>query len=321
MFAQDVEQLYFGFFPHRKLVVQRFAGQISSDAGLLPVRELDEQLAYTRRLAVCLSDPRRNPQQGLLVMVRQRVYGMLADYEDCNDHDDLRDDPIFKLIAGRLPEDWPLASQPTLSRFENSVTIAALYHTMDFLVDTGIERLRQKNAGRLPVRLTLDIDATDDPTHGEQQLSFFHGYYDQYQYFPIAISEPTTQHVFLAALRPGNMHAATGADDDVAYVTERLRAARPDMQIHVRGDSGFGVPWMYQVCEDHNLTYTFGIAANKRLKRLAAPLLQRTTQRYEDTGKKQRLFTYFSYQAGSWDRPRWSPRPSAKPPARTCGLS
>ena len=174
MLVQDVEQLCFSFFPHRKLVVQRSAGQISSDAGLLAVRELDEQLGYTRRLAACLTDPRRNPQQGLLLMLRQRVYGMLADYEDCNDHDDLRNDPIFKLIADRLPEGWPLASQPTLSRFENGVTIKALYNTMDFLVDTGIERLRQKHGGRLPACLTLDIDATDDPTHGEQQLTFFH---------------------------------------------------------------------------------------------------------------------------------------------------
>ena len=302
--GQDVEQLSFSFFPHRRLVVQRFAGQISSDAGLLPVRELDQQLGYTRRLAAGLTDPRRNPQQGLLAMVRQRVYGMLADYEDCNDHDDLRDDPIFKLITDRLPEGRPLASQPTLSRFENNVTIDALNNTMAFLAETGVERLRQQNHGHLPDRLTLDIDATDDPTHGEQQLSFFHGYYDQYQYFPIAISEPTTQHIFFAALRPGNMHAATGADDDVLFVAQRLRVARPDIQIHVRGDSGFGLPMMYKVCEDHHLTYTFGIATNKRLKPLAEPLLQRAVQRYKDTGQKQRLFTYFSYQAKSWERPR-----------------
>lgn len=304
MFEHTDFQWLLPFFADRQLVVQRHAGQISSDAGLLPIRQLDEQQRYTERLAAGLVDDRREPWHTQLEMLRQRLYGILADYEDCNDHDTLRDDPVFKLIADRLPEDDPLASQPTLSRFENSVSIDTLWRTLDFLTATGIERLRDKHGGELPDALTLDLDATDDPTHGQQQLTLFHGYYGQYQYFPIAISEPTTQHVFYAALRPGAVHAAHGADDDVQFVVQRLRQARPDVAIHVRGDSGFGMPWMYKICEENQLTYTFGFGANKRLQALAQPLVDQAVAEYERTGQKQRRFTHFMYQAGSWAHPR-----------------
>jgi hypothetical protein len=304
MFEQTDAQLFFPFFADRNLIVQRHAGQISSDAGLLPIRQLDQRLHFTERLAAGLADDRHEPQHTQLEMLRQRLYGILADYEDCNDHDTLRDDPIFKLLADRLPEDDPLASQPTLSRFENAVTIDTLWQTLDFLTTTGIERLRDKHGGQLPDQLTLDLDATDDPTHGQQQLALFHGYYEQHQYFPIVISEPTTQHVFFAGLRPGAVHAAHGADDDVQFVVDRLRQARADVAIHIRGDSGFGVPRMYKICEQNRLTYTFGIGANKRLQARAQPLLERAVAEYERTGEKQRLFTHFAYQAGSWEHPR-----------------
>jgi len=297
-------QLSLPFFVDRRLVVQRHAGQISSDAGLLPIRQLDDRLRYTRRLVAGLSDDRHEPRHTQLEMLRQRLYGILADYEDCNDHDTLRDDPVFKLIADRLPEDEPLASQPTLSRFENAVSIDTLWRTLDFLTATGIERLREKNDGGMPRALTLDLDATDDPTHGQQQLGLFHGYYEQYQYFPLIISEPSTQHVFYAGLRPGAVHAALGADDDLRFVVGWLRAARSDLAIHVRGDSGFGVPWMYKICEENRLTYTFGIGTNQRLQAAAQPLLDHAVAAYEGTRQKQRLFTHFEYQAGSWDHPR-----------------
>lgn len=304
MFEQTDAQLFFPFFADRNLIVQRHPGQISSDAGLLPIRQLDQRLRFTARLAAGLRDDRHAPCHTQLEMLRQRLYGILADYEDCNDHDTLRDDPIFKLLADRLPADDPLASQPTLSRFENAVTIDTLWQTLDFLTTTGIERLREKHGGQLPGQLTLDLDATDDPTHGQQQLALFHGYYEQHQYFPIVVSEPSTQHVFYAALRPGAVHAAHGADDDVRFVVARLRAAQADVAIHLRGDSGFGVPRMYKICEENRLTYTLGIGANKRLQAMAQPLLDRAVAEYERTGEKQRLFAHFAYQAGSWAHPR-----------------
>ncbi len=172
------------FSPQIPVVVQPTGGQLTSDAGLLAIRQFDQRWNYTQRMAACLADP--NPQRGqsLISMLRQRVFGVLAGYEDCNDHDTLRDDPVFKLIAERLPGDAALASQPTLSRFENLATPRVLQKLIDFNIATGIERLRQHHGGQLPAAITLDLDATDDPTHGHQQLTFFHGYFGQYQYFP-----------------------------------------------------------------------------------------------------------------------------------------
>ena len=182
MSMQSVEQLHFGFVPDRDLVVQRHDAQITSDAGLIPIVQADDRLGYTRRLADCLADGRRDPTHTFAEMLRQRLYGILADYEDCNDHDTLRDEPIFKLVAGRLPEDDPLASQPTLSRFENAIDIPTLYRLLNFLAATGVERLGHKHGGRLPEHVTLDIDATDagligqmaaeDPSAGSNPILF-----------------------------------------------------------------------------------------------------------------------------------------------------
>ncbi|MBZ5671795.1 MAG: IS1380 family transposase [Acidobacteriia bacterium] len=302
MVSQDAVQLSLGFFAHRPVVVQRHAGQISSDAGLLPIREFDERQRYSERMAACLSDSRVDPDHTLSSMLRQRLYGILADYEDCNDHDALRDDPIFKLVSGRSPEDDPLASQPTLSRFENGVSIAALWKLLEFLTDTGIERLGEHHGGKLPDSVILDLDPTDDETHGHQQLSLFHGYYEQHQYFPMVISEPTTRHIFYNHLRPGAVHAALGAEENLMFVAERLRRARSDMTIHARGDSGFGVPWMYEVCESNGISYTFGIAGNSRLQEYAQGLVDQAVTQFQETKEKQRLFTAFSYKAESWDR-------------------
>ncbi len=149
----------------------------------------------------------------------------------------------------------------------------------------------------------LAATRTSDPADWQNSWqSRRDGYYEQHQYFPIVISEPTTQHVLYAALCPGSVHAAHGAYDDLQFVVDRLRRARPDVAIHVRGDSGFGVPSMYKICEKNRLTYTFGISANKRLQAMAQSLLDRAVAEYERTGVKQRLFAHFAYQAGSVPR-------------------
>ncbi len=197
-----------------------------------------------------------------------------------------------------------MASQPTLSRFENLATPAVLQKLIDFTINTGIERLKQKHGGRLPASITLDLDATDDPTHGHQQLTLFHGYFGQYQYFPLIISEPTTKHVFVAWLRPGTVHASLGAEDDLMRVVNALRKERPDIAIHVRGDAGFGLPRMYEICEQNNLTYTFGFATNPRLKKRTEPLMNQAVEQHQQTQQKQRLFDCFPYQADTWDHPR-----------------
>lgn len=300
MVAQAADAISLDLLPHIPVVVQQHHGQISSDAGLLPLNEFDKKWNYTQRMADCLHDPKPQRQHSLLSMLRQRFYGILASYEDCNDHDTLCNDPVFKIVAGRLPEDRPLASQPTLSRFENLATPAVLQKLIDFNITTGIERLKMKHGGRLPAVITFDVDPTDDPTHGNQQLTFFHGFYEQFQYLPLIISEPTTKHVFVAWLRPGTVHAALGADDDLMRVVNALRAERPDIVIHVRGDAGFGVPWMYEVCEANGLFYTFGFSSNPRLQRLTEDLLKQAEKQFEETKQKARLFDCFQYQCNGW---------------------
>ena len=297
MSIQPVPLLSFDFFPSRPVQVEVSTAPLSSDAGLLPVRQFDEQIRLTEQFAAALED-RRHPtftQQSLLSMVRQRIYGILADYEDQNDHDTLRSDPVFKLIADRLPGDPDLSSQPTLSRFENAVSIPDLYRLRDLLVDLFIQSFDQP-----PGHLTLDFDAFDDPAHGNQQLIMFHGYYDQYQYLPIVITCAENDMVLLVGLRYGTCAAYLGVDNDLRYLVERLRAVWPDVHIHVRADSGFGVPLMYDVCQELRLTYTFGIGMNSRLRDLSDDLLKTVVADYEKTGHPQRLFLADRYQAGSW---------------------
>ena len=176
MSLQSARQLVLGFHPDLPVVVEESAAQLSSDGGLLVIREFDQRLEFTARFAAALQDT-RDPaftRHGVLSLVRQRMYGLLADYEDQNDHDELRHDPVFKLICDRLPDGADLASQPTLSRFENAVTIADLKRLREFLLTEFLDSFDAP-----PVRITLDIDAFDDETHGQQQLTFFHGY-DEY---------------------------------------------------------------------------------------------------------------------------------------------
>lgn len=304
MESQSDQQLLFENLVNRPVVVKRVGVEMSSDAGLLPVREFDRRWRFTERLAECLDDVRSRCEHSFEEMLRQRLFGILADYEDCNDHDDLRHDPIFKLVTKRLPDDEPLASQPTLSRFENSITPGMLFKLQSLLVTTGIERLRQKHDGALPESITLDIDPTAVATHGEQQLTMFHGFYDQHQYFPQIITEPTTQHAFFAQLRHGTMHPAKDAEDCLLSVIEPLRTQRPNMAVHVRADSGFASPSLYKMFENKGISYIIGLSTNPRLKGEAEDLVAQAVAQFEQTDEKQRLFCVFDYQAGTWTKSR-----------------
>jgi hypothetical protein len=301
MSKQSVSQNCFDFLGRLPIIVEAKAVDVSSDAGILPLRQFDSQIGFTQRFTDCLEDPRTPDQieHTFPEMVRQRIYGILAGYEDCNDHDTLRGDPVFKIVAARKPEYDDLASQPTLSRFENAIDIPSLWRLHDFFIDEFIRSFSEP-----PPRITLDLDATDDPCHGQQQLVLFHGFYKQYQYLPLIISCDETQQILWAALRPGTVHAALGADDDLEHIVNRLRQAWPDVEIHVRGDSGFAMPWMFAVCERLQLTYTFGIAANAVLKRATEHLLQRAITQFEETGEPTRLFDQMLYRAGKWKNAR-----------------
>jgi hypothetical protein len=289
-------------------------GQLSGDTGLLPVRQFDQRISLTQAFAEALDDP-RDPdltEHTFLEMVRARVYGILAGYADQNDHDTLRADPVFKLVADRSPEDDDLASQPTLSRFENAISIASLKRLRAVFLDQFIASFESP-----PRHLTFDLDAVDDPAHGHQQLTFWHGYYDQNQYLPLVITCAENDQFVMLSLRPGNVHAALGADDDLAYLVARLRQVWPDVVLHFRGDCGFGVPGMYEVCERLRVLYTFGLSTNAVLQRETEGLLAEALSAYEQerqAARQQhlprpavpsRLFTGFWYQAGTWPQPRW----------------
>jgi len=297
MSLQSVPLLSFEFFPSRPVQIEISSAPLTTDAGLLPIRQFDDWIRLTEQFAAAIED-KRDPdlvQQSLLSMVRQRIFGILADYEDQNDHDTLRSDPVFKVIADRLPDDPDLSSQPTLSRFENAVSIADLWRLRDVLVDLFIQSFDTP-----PGHITLDLDAFDDAAHGNQQLIMFHGYYEQYQYLPILVTCAENDMPLLVGLRYGTCPAYLGADNDLRYLVGRLRALWPDVHIHVRADSGFGVPLMYKVCQELRLSYTFGIGMNSILRELSDELLKQAVKDFEQIKKPQRLFLAVRYQAKSW---------------------
>ena len=302
MVKQSAFQISFDYLRSKVVVVEPGAAQVSSDAGLLPFRQLDERLGLTRQFVEALGDRRHVGYLGhtFLEMTRMRVYGILADYPDQNDHDVLRSDPIFKLICDRLDgrcrsrqSTHPL---PLRKRHRHGVVLSAARR---------LARPVHRFLSSPPQHLTLDIDPFDDPTHGQQQLTFFHGYYEQYQYLPRAITCAENDLVVSICLLHGTAHPALGAADDVEYVVRRLREVWPGVRIHVRGDSGFGVPLMYDSCERLDIEYTLGMGVNARLKKLSDPLLTEAVARRDATGESQRLFTAFWYQAESWPAQRW----------------
>jgi hypothetical protein len=232
--------------------------------------------------------------------VRQRVFQIACGYEDQNDADTLRHDPLLKLVCGRLPEsEDALASQPTLSRLENAVDRHACVRLAHALLAVY---LQARDAEEPPRHILLDLDSTDDPTHGEQEGTAYHGYYNQHMYHPLLIFDGQTDHLITALLRPGNAHASRGVVSVLRVLVAHLRARWPGLSIEIRADSGCAVPRLYRFCERFGITYTIGLVTNDRLKALAAPLLAQAQR--AQSGEKVRLVGETSYQAGSWDRER-----------------
>jgi hypothetical protein len=296
------KQLIFSFFRKRQLTVDFEGGEITSDAGLLLIRRADNSLQLTERISGCIEDRRdsRYADHSMMELLKQRIYQVVAGYEDCNDANILRRDPALKVACDRLLSDADLASQPTLSRLENSVTSRDLYRLAEQFVQIYIRRNKKRN----PRRITLDLDGTDDPTYGNQQLTFFHGYYDQYMYHPLVIYDADTGELITAVLRAGNRHASYGAVAVLKRIVPKLQAAFPRAEIIIRGDAGFAVPDMYEYCEQERLKYVIGLIRNDVLERMAEDLLNNAHELYEKTGQKQRLFTEGKYQAKSWDKER-----------------
>ena len=302
MIIQGATQATLDFFDGQPIVIEVGSGQLTSDAGLLPICQFDAQIGLTEQFAAALVDSRSGPNltHSYAEMTRMRVYGILADYEDQNDHDTLRHDPVFKLLAGRSPEDADLASQPTLSRFENAIDCRSLMNLQEVLIDQFLTSFAEP-----PQTITLDIDTFDDPTHGQQQLTFFHGYYEQYQYLARVITCAENDQVVMVALLFGVASPTLAVDDDLEHLVGRIRAVWPDVRILLRADSGFATPEFYEVCEQLRLEYTIGLKSNSVLQRNSQELLNEAVRLQETTGQPQRLFDGFAYQAGSWPAPRF----------------
>jgi hypothetical protein len=278
-------------------------GRLTSDGGLPWLATADQALGLVAAVAACIPEWRRKHiQHSLDTLVRQRVFQIACGYEDQNDATTLRQDPLLKLVCGQLPESGaPLASQPTLSRLENAVDRQACRQLAHVLLDTY---LAQRGQDGVPTRILLDFDSTDDPTHGHQEGSAYHGYYEQHMYHPLLVFDGDTHHLVCALLRPGTVHASRGVITVVRVLVRAIRARWPGVPIEIRADSGYGVPRLYQFCERHAITYTIGLATNARLAVIAAPLLAQAQRLQQETGEKARLAAETSYQAGSWDTAR-----------------
>jgi hypothetical protein len=296
-------QLVFESLFNKEVVADFAGGRITSDAGGLLLRELDQRYRIAEQASACLHDPRdsRKVRHDLLTLVRQRLFAIALGYEDTNDAATLAQDPSHKIMAGRAPESGDdLASQPTLSRFENRVTAKDLRRLSEGLLELYLKT----HPGPRKV-IVLDMDATDDPTHGRQQHSFFHGYYEEHMYHPLLVFDGRDGFPLAAVLRSGKTHASHRALSVLKRLIKKLKQAYPKALILMRADAGFAVPALYSYLEDQPETcYVIGFITNHRLLAQAAPLLLKAQQQYLETGEKQRLFTSFSYQAESWDRPR-----------------
>lgn len=279
-------------------------GRLTSDGGWSWVAEADVALGLSEALAASLPDPRRRRgRHSRLDLVRQRIYQITAGYADQNDADALRSDPLLKLVCGRVPDgDADLASQPTFSRFENSFAVRDCYRLAEAL---GEIYLRERERLGRPTHIVLDVDGTDDPTHGGQEGSAYHGYYRQPMYHPLLVFDGETGQLITAILRPGTVHAGHGALAILKRVVARLRERWPEVTIEIRADAGFARPEIYAWCEAESLSYTIGLVTNARLQHLAEPLAaQAVATSAQQAGAKVRLLGDARYQAGSWDQAR-----------------
>ena len=281
-------------------------GRLTSDGGLPWVAAAEAVLGVCAALAAAVPEWRRGPvRHSLGALVRQRVFQIACGYEDQNDADTLRADPLLKLVCGRLPETGAdLASQPTLSRLENAVDRHACYRLAGSLVELY---LREREREGVPARIVLDLDGTDDPTHGAQVGSAYHGYYRQHMYHPLLLFDGDTGQLLAAILRPGDAGASRGVLTLLRRLVPRLRARWPGVAIELRADSGFASPALYTYCEGEGIAYTIGLAANARLKDLAAPQLAEAQRQHAARAADAppvRLVGEGRYQADSWERER-----------------
>jgi Transposase DDE domain group 1 len=275
-------------------------GRLTSDGGLLWLSKMDSELGLCQRISECVEEWRnRRGRHPLVSLVRQRVFQIACGYEDQNDSDTLREDPLLKVACGSLPESGQdLASQPTISRMENAATIRCCHQIAQVLFELYLSQREKDDA---PDRVLLDFDSTDDPTHGEQEGSYYHGYYGQHIYHPLLVFDGHSGHLLTALLRAGNTHASHSSVAILKRIVSGLRERWPEVVIEIRADAGFAVPALYDYCEREDISYTIALITNERLKQMASGLLEEATQEHQRTDKKATLFGEDLYGAASWE--------------------
>lgn len=294
------KSLAFSSLSRKKILVDFNGGHLTSDGGALLLREANRRTGLIRALAGCISDP-RDPDRTIHeveTMLAQRIFGIALGYEDGNDHQSLREDPVLQLLSERAPDpNEPLASPSTLSRFENWVNRASLARMSEVFVEQFIA-----SYDKPPDEIILDFDATDDEVHGHQEGRFFHGYYDCYCFLPLYVF--CGDRLLCAYLRPSKIDAAKHARAILKLLVQRIRQAWPKVRIIFRGDSGFCRWKTLKYCDKNDIGYVVGLAKNPTLMRYAAPFMEAAEKAYEETGCKQRDFFAFEYAAKTWDRQR-----------------
>jgi hypothetical protein len=286
----------------RRLQVTFDAPEASSDGGVLPLREVDRQLGASAVLGGMVPDE-RDPARvthSRQEQVLQRLLQIAQGYEDCNDADTLRADPGFVLAVRGDADEAALSSQPTLSRFENAATGRTIARALWWFERTWVDALPADTD-----EVVLDIDSTDDPTHGHQQLSMFHGYYDQHMYHPLLVFDGRNGQLVTGLLRPGTVHAAKGAAGVLRRLVECIKARFPRARIVVRGDSAFAMPHLMALLDRLNaklddVDFVFGLARNARLQRAAAELMQQAADEHAATSQTVKKYGQFDYAAESW---------------------
>jgi hypothetical protein len=275
-------------------------GRLTSDGGLTWLAEVDKELGVCQAMAKHIPEWRsRRGRHSMLSLLKQRVFQIACGYEDQNDSNFLRSDPLLKLVCGALPESGEdLASQPTICRMENAVTNRACYQMARALAELYIA---QRGKDGAPQKIVLDFDATDDPTHGDQEESYYHGYFEEHIYHPLLVFDGDTGQLISALLRAGNTHASRSTVALLKRLVGLLRSAWPGVEVELRADAGFAVPAVYDYCEAEGIRYTIALITNSRLKELASSLLEEAEHRYEhERGRKVRLLSEGHYQARSW---------------------
>jgi hypothetical protein len=301
----ECSQETFAFTAHfsRRVEAGFTAGQVSTDGGSLLLREADRRVNLLGRLAGCFSDGRMPllVKHHLPEMLAQRIYGLALGYEDLNDHEQLRSDPLLAVLSGKRELDEPLAGKSTLNRLELTGR-SARYHKIGYsaeAIDQLLANLYMESHAAPPSQIVLDLDATDIPLYGHQPERFFHGYYDSYCYLPLYIF--AGDQLLCARLRPANQDAAAGSVEEVKRMVAQLRQRWPQVRIVLRADSGFCREELMGWCEANHVDYAFGLARNQRLAKIIGAQMQQARVQHQTSGKAARVFTEFSYRTHkSW---------------------